>query len=709
MEASEARVALLGQMLDAAPAAITIHDTDGNFLFSNRRNMLLHGYHSEQEFLDVKLPDLDVPESAALIEERIRIIAERGEACFEVAHRRKDGTVFPLEVSAKRIVWEGHPALLSVATDITERNQARERFLAANQQLRASEQQLQAYNQQLRATEQQLRATEQQLRAYNQQLAASEAALKQSEEKYRTLVDGSLQGVVIAQAGPVRFTFANRAMETLSGYTVDELLGMGPAELAGLIHPADRERFFDSFQRRVAGEALPPTAEYRILRKDGDATWTLCHSGAIDYLGEPATLTTFVDISQRKRAEEERTEIQNQLQESQKLESVGRLAGGVAHDFNNLLSVIISYADFAAAALREGDPARADVLEIRKAGERAATLTRQLLAFSRRQVLEPRLVDLNEVVGGIEGMLRRLLGEDIEIAFRPAEGLGSVRADPGQIEQVLVNLAINARDAMPEGGRLTIETAHVELDEDYAARHVSVLPGCYVLLSLTDTGCGMDAKVRERLFEPFFTTKEVGKGTGLGLSTCYGIVKQSGGTIWVYSEPGQGTTFKVYLPRVDAPATGGTRRSPVTMARGTETVLLVEDEGAVCSLSERILRSAGYEVLAASNGGEALLLFEERGSDVDLLLTDVVMPRVSGRALAARLTTLRPGLKVLYMSGYPDDAIVHHGVIDPGTRFIGKPFSSAELTRKVREVLDTAGEGCGPVDPVSGSQGRSEI
>jgi PAS domain S-box-containing protein len=505
---------------------------------------------------------------------------------------------------------------------------------------------------------------------------AVDEALERSQTRYRELVE-NIEDVVYSLDAEGRVEFINPAIERVYGFTPEEVIGRSFLEF---MHPDDVPGLVASFGRDLSGVVEP--YECRGFDREGRVRYVRTTSRVRLEEGRPAGVDgVMVDLTESRGLRE-------QLEMSQRLEAVGRLAGGVAHDFNNLLSVIISYSEFAAEALREGDPVRADLLEIRKAGDRAATLTRQLLAFSRRQVLEPRVLDLNEVVGGIEGLLRRLLGEDVEIAFHPAEGLDTVLADPGQIEQVLMNLAINARDAMPEGGRLTIETANVELDEDYAARHVSVLPGRYVLLSVTDTGRGMDAEVRERLFEPFFTTKETGKGTGLGLSTCYGIVKQSGGNIWVYSEPGQGTTFKVYLPRVDAPATGVTRRSPVTMARGTETVLLVEDECSVRSLSERILRSAGYEVLAASNGGEALLLFEKHASGIDLLLTDVVMPRVSGRELAERLIGLRPGLKVLYMSGYTDDAIVHHGVLDPGTHFVGKPFSSADLTRKVREVLD---------------------
>jgi len=331
---------------------------------------------------------------------------------------------------------------------------------------------------------------------------------------------------------------------------------------------------------------------------------------------------------------------------------------------------------------------RDDLLEIRNAGERAAALTRQLLAFSRKQILEPQVINLNRVISGIENMLRRLLGEDVEILVNLDPGVGNTLADPGQVEQVVMNLAVNARDAMPEGGRLTVETANACLDEEYADLHMAIRPGEYVRLSVTDSGCGMDAATREHIFEPFFTTKEKGKGTGLGLSIVYGIVKQSGGYIWVYSEPGRGTTFKIYLPRVDT-AEAVAPHPPLRAATGQETVLVVEDELAVRRIAERILLRAGYHVITATGGEEALLMCEKLGDRIDLLLTDVVMPRMNGGELAGRLARVCPGLRTLFMSGYADHAIVNNQVLLPGTHFIGKPFSAAELTAKVREALDS--------------------
>jgi len=396
------------------------------------------------------------------------------------------------------------------------------------------------------------------------------------------------------------------------------------------------------------------------------------------------------ELAERKRSEVEREKLEEQLRTSQRMESIGRLAGGIAHDFNNLLSVILCCTEYAITNMREDDRIRDELLEVKKAADRAATLTRQLLAFSRKQVLQPALLNLNQIASGIEKMLRRILGEDIDYAQVLAQDLGAVWADPGQIEQVLMNLVVNARDAMPEGGKLTLETSNVDLDADYAARHVAVKPGAYVQLAVTDTGSGMDAKTKAQIFEPFFTTKEKGKGTGLGLSTVYGIVKQSGGNIWVYSEPGQGTTFKIYLPRVEAAVeVAPVVKAAAARAPGDETILVVEDEAAIRDIAKRILELAGYTVLTAASASAALLACESNASEIHLLLTDVVMPQMGGRVLAERLAVLRPGMKVLYMSGYTDDAIAHHGTLAPGTHFIAKPFSAADLTAKVRAVLES--------------------
>jgi two-component system, cell cycle sensor histidine kinase and response regulator CckA len=371
------------------------------------------------------------------------------------------------------------------------------------------------------------------------------------------------------------------------------------------------------------------------------------------------------------------------------MEAVGKLAGGVAHDFNNLLTAISGHSELSLRRLGADDPLRRNVEVIKQASDRAASLTRQLLAFSRKQVLQPKVIDLNDVVVETNKLLRRLIGEDIDLLTVLEPSLGQIKADPGQIGQVLMNLSVNARDAMPRCGKLTIETSNIYIDEEYARRHVSVAPGWYVMLAVSDTGCGMDDATQKRIFEPFFTTKEVGKGTGLGLSTVYGIVKQSGGNVWVYSEVGRGTTFKIYLPRTDK-----TVENPVTNSRhdeapaGTETVLLVEDEEIVRDMTHEILRMSGYHVLESSRGSEALAVCEQHRGPIHLMLTDVVMPQMSGRELAERLMPLRPEMRVLYMSGYTDDAIVHHGVLDEGMAFIEKPFTPNALARKVRESLD---------------------
>jgi NO-binding membrane sensor protein with MHYT domain/nitrogen-specific signal transduction histidine kinase/CheY-like chemotaxis protein len=404
-----------------------------------------------------------------------------------------------------------------------------------------------------------------------------------------------------------------------------------------------------------------------------------------------------VDRWMRRRAE-----LAERRQQSQRLEAIGQLAGGIAHDFNNLLTAILGNASFVLASTSPDDPRHADVREIERAAERAAELTRQLLAFSRKQIMRPTTLDLNTVLAQTMRMLIRLVGEHISVSVRPAPGLGVVRADAAQVEQVIVNLVVNARDAMPEGGKLTIETQNVILGTDFASQHIGTPPGAYVLMAFTDTGIGMDQATQDRIFEPFFTTKPRGQGTGLGLATVYGIVKQSGGSLSVYSEPSRGTTFKVYLPRVSE----GVGADDVVAARplegvgGTETVLLVEDDATVRQLAERALRAHGYHLLVAANAEEAMAASQHHAGPIHLLLSDVVLPGTSGPKLAARLAAIRPDIRVLYMSGFTENAIVHHGVLDPLTEFVQKPFTPPALAAKVRQAL-VAGGRTPPPQPIA--------
>ena len=479
------------------------------------------------------------------------------------------------------------------------------------------------------------------------------------------------------------------------------LFGLNPRE-AGIsyegllerVHPADRELVIATVQQALETHQ-PFEYHLRIVRPDGEQRILHSRGNVIpNERGEPIRMFgTAQDVTELHQAEARLRESELQLRHAQKMEAVGQLAGGIAHDFNNLLTAVTGYSDLALRRLKAGDPLRHNIEEIRKAGERAAALTRQLLAFSRKQVLQPKVLDLNVVISDLEKMLRRLIGEDVELrtVFKPP--LGNIKADPGQIEQVIMNLAVNARDAMPSGGRLSIETDNVNLDEAFARKHVGVAPGSYVLLSMSDTGTGMDEETQARIFEPFFTTKEVGKGTGLGLSMVYGIVKQSDGLILVHSTVDRGTTFNIYLPRVDGGAHEYRRTAETEQAlEGSETILLAEDEEMVRSLARDVLEMYGYRVLEAANGGAAFLICERHPAPIHLLLTDVVMPEMGGRDLAERLSRLRPEMKVLYMSGYTDDAIVRHGLLDEGIAFLQKPFTPDTLSRKVRVLLDETGE-----------------
>jgi two-component system cell cycle sensor histidine kinase/response regulator CckA len=498
---------------------------------------------------------------------------------------------------------------------------------------------------------------------------------KDKDKKFRLLFEDHPQPMCVYDAETQRFLEANAAACGLYGYTVEEFRKMLRRDLeSGDGGPVDA----------IVRTSASPVTIWRHRTKNGKPIEIEAAVYPIEYGGRPAELAVLLDVTGRRHLEE-------QLRQAQKMEAVGMLAGGVAHDFNNLLTIITGYSQLILNNLRGDDPNRHSVEQIMKAGERAAALTSQLLAFSRRQVLQPRVLDLNKLVTSLSTMLRRLIGEDIDLRLVLPADLGTVSADASQIEQVLMNLVVNARDAMPKGGILTIETANVTLDERYAGRHIAVKPGPYVLLAVSDNGSGMDAATQSRLFEPFFTTKGSGKGTGLGLSTVFGIVKQSGGSVAVYSEPACGTSVKVYLPRNDQPVALETANSTRKAVRGTETILLVEDDEMVRTLVRETLERNGYKILDAAGPIEARRIADQYRLPIQLLITDVVMPKVSGRDLAEQLIRKRRDLKVLYMSGYTDNAVLNSGILRKEVAFLQKPFTPVALTDKVREVLESDG------------------
>jgi len=503
------------------------------------------------------------------------------------------------------------------------------------------------------------------------------AERKRAEERLRLfgrIVESSTEAIAILTPEGY-FSEHNAAHQALTEYSIEELRGYTPELVVG------EGPFQEQWQQMVSGASME--REMRIRTKSGREKEV--EVSAFPITGDAGQVLCIVaivrDISERRR-------LQVQLQQAAKMEAVGRLAGGVAHDFNNLLNVIIGYSELMLERRDAGDFLERGAREIRKAADRAAGLTRQLLAFSRQQVLELKVLDLHDIIAEMRELLLRMLGEDVELVVMPAEVLGRVRADPGQIGQVLMNLAANSRDAMPRGGRFIIETANVVIDETYSAQHADMPPGSYVVLSVSDTGSGMSPETRSHIFEPFFTTKEKGKGTGLGLATVYGIVKQSGGYIWVYSEPDLGATFKLYLPRVDAEPE---RVQPVAATTpnccGSETLLVVEDEAGVRLLVRDYLRLRGYTVLEAEHGEEALRIAGRHSGEISLMITDVIMPGMNGRELAERMAALRPAMKVLYMSGYAETAVYRKGVLEPGAPFLQKPFGPPDLGRKVRDVL----------------------
>ncbi len=634
-----------------------------------------------------------------------------------------------------------------------------------------------------------------------------EQKLRESEAKYRMLVENSLQGLAIVQ--DFRFVFCNRRFAEITGYSIGELLSLSSDQVRALIHPDDREVLVKFYGEQTSGGQVPESYQFRGLKKDGSEIWLEVFSSLIFYDGKPAVQAVFQDITGYKKAlqaieesqqylnrvincigdpifvkdqqyrhvfvndalcawtgkrreefigrtvkelfpgshsealekcdklvfetgKENVTEdeieddqghvrtvmtkktllvdhegnrqivgiirditelkrLEAQLRQAQKMEAVGVLAGGVAHDFNNLLTVILGMSELVLCRLPKMHPLRESIEEISKAGQQAASLTSRLLAFSRKQIISPKILNLNEVVEETGSMLRRIIGEDIELVVQAQPGLGMVNADPAQIQQILMNLAANSRDAMPQGGRFTLETADVYLDDDYVKNHPGSRTGHYVMLAVGDNGIGMDKATQARIFEPFFTTKERGRGTGLGLPSVYGIVKQSNGYIEVHSELGTGTVFRIYLPCVQAEASEqATSEAPVHEIAGDKTILLVEDEAQVRNLTGRILRTLGCRVLEAPDGSEALRIAQEYEGGIDLVITDVVMPKMSGKALVTMLESIRPGIKSLYVSGYTDDEIVNHGILDSRVAFLQKPFTLDSLTSKVAGLIQSA-------------------
>jgi PAS domain S-box-containing protein len=517
----------------------------------------------------------------------------------------------------------------------------------------------------------------------------AERASRATEARFVSLVEQSSDVITIIEPNGT-VLYESPSVERVFGYTVAEALGR---KLGEFVHPDGLAKVREEMGRVCKKPGMRGHLEFRLLHKDGQ--YVDVEAIVTNLLDDPNIRGIVINsrnVAERKQTEEALRESEVQLRQSQKMDAVGQLAGGVAHDFNNLLAVIIGYSDLLLARTPPAvnEEAQRRIEQIGKAGHRAAALTRQLLAFSRKQVLQPKLLDLNTVVADMDKMLNRLIGEHIEMLTILSPRLGIVKADPGQVEQVLLNLAVNARDAMPSGGKLTIETANVVLDRQSTQTHRAVEPGLYVMLAVSDVGVGMSEDVQSRIFEPFFTTKEKDKGTGLGLSTVYGIINQSGGTIWVDSEPGQGTTFKVYLPCVDQIADIDEAVPASVDYRGAETVLLVEDEDMVRQIASEMLLTNGYRVLQASHGNEALEVSRQHDGAIDLMVTDVVMPLMSGPELAQRLALTRPEMRVLFMSGYTDEAIIHHGVMQQRAAFLQKPFTAEAFGHKLREVISVS-------------------
>ena len=697
-QASEANYRAI---FNAASDAIFIHNMEtGEILDVNRKMCEMYGYTVE-EARRINVEALSSGKSPYTQEDAIRWIKKAVEGrpqLFEWMAKDKAGRLFWVEVNLKRATIGGKDRLLAIVRDITERKHA-------ETALRRSEE------------ESRNLARENAAMAEIGRIISSTLNIDEVYERFteevRKLIPFDRVMINIINPDKKTFTFAYIAGINMAGRQIGDVVPLAGTATEGVMRTRSsllvQTENIEEVARRFPGLLPSFQAGFRsmifvpLISKDQFiGTLSLRSTRPNAYTDQDTKVTESIGVqiagaianaqlfAEHIRSEEEKAVLQEQLRQSQKMEAIGQLAGGIAHDFNNLLTIIKGYSQLSLLDLKESDPLWGNIQEIQKATQRATDLTRQLLAFSRRQILDLKVIDLNSLLKDLDKMLRRIIGEDIELATLLTEELGRVKIDPGQFEQMILNLAVNARDAMPSGGKLTIETANVILDEEYAHTHIGVTPGPYVRLSVSDTGVGIPMEVKEKVFEPFFTTKEKGKGTGLGLSTVYGIVKQSGGNIWVYSEPAHGTTFKIYLPRVeeDLDTLYGRDESDF-LPGGGETVLLVEDEPSVRDLAHRLLNQQGYKVLEAANGEEALHVAQEHaGEKIHLLLTDVVMPRMGGKELTDQLKIFRPDIKVLYASGYTDNAIVHHGVLERGTHFLQKPFSPSGLVRKVREVLD---------------------
>jgi PAS domain S-box-containing protein len=690
LKESEARYQ---QLVELSPDAIVIHQ-DGRFVFVNSAALRLIGARDASEVIGKSIFDLVAPEFEEMLKQRVaRLYQGELSPPIEIRGRRFDGVDVDCELASVPYTHHDRFAVLAVLRDISERKRAEQALREANQRALTDYERLVERIAMLGAT------------------LANARDLKSIFNAFRDFAtvsvpcDGAAISLYDKQKEVRRAVYCWVDSDEVAPVEIGEVaVGNG---IVGQALKSGRVTIENDFQRLIAKSKMHKVGSF-----EGDrfprSSMTIPMSvlgrtiGCIEiqtyrpdaYRQEHATAmrmaaslaaSAIENVTSIERAQQK----EEQLRQAQKMEAVGQLAGGVAHDFNNLLTAINGYSDLTLRSLDEKSPLRPRIEEIRKAGERAASLTRQLLAFSRKQMLQPRVLDLNKVITEMGNMVRRLVDEDIIFELLLAPDLGKIKADAGQIEQVLLNLVVNARDVMPTGGHLTIETRNMYVSQPLINRRETLQPGHYVVLSVSDDGCGMDAETQERIFEPFFTTKELGKGTGLGLATVYGIVKQSEGYIWVYSEVGKGATFKIYLPRVDAIAeTNEVSEASQPVRGGQETILLVEDEDIVRNLAYEVLQQYGYTVITAESGEEGLRVCREFAGKIDLVVTDVVMPRMSGREMAEQLATERPETRVLYMSGFTDDAIVRHGLLEEDIAFIQKPFTPESLATKIRELLD---------------------